>query len=158
MEVVPEVGREYGELTGRSYGLLEEYRSDDADVIITGLGSTMGTAKQAADDLRDEGIKAGVVKIRCFRPFPAERLNQALAGAEVIGVMDRAVSFGLGGPLFHEIRSHRFGTSTPLMNFIYGLGGRDLSLDRATDIFRWLLQAAESGDYEPTVRYIDVRE
>ena len=158
LEVVQEVGKEYGEMTGRSYSLVEDYKCDDADVIIVGLGSTMGTAKQAADDLREEGVKAGVLKIRCFRPFPTDRINEVLEGAEVVGIMDRAVSFGLGGPLFHEIRSSQWGQSTPLMNFIYGLGGRDLSLKRVKEIFGSLIEAAEANDYEPTVRYVDVRE
>ncbi len=158
LDVIQDVGKEYGEMTGRSYGLLEDYKCDDADVIMLGLGSTMGTAKQAADDLREEGIKAGVLKLRCFRPFPTDAINDALEGAEVVGVMDRAVSFGLGGPLFHEVRSSQWGQTTPLMNFIYGLGGRDLSLDRVKDIFGSLVEAAEADDYEPTVRYVEVRD
>jgi len=158
LEVIPQVGREYGELTGRSYGLLDEYLCDDAELIIVGLGSTMGTAKQAADDLREGGLKAGVLKIRSFRPFPFEQLKNALDGAQAIGVMDRAISYGLGGPLFHEIRSTRFGTSTPMVNFIYGLGGRDLSLDQLKEVFRTLDEVKTSGVAEPVVHYIGVRE
>ena len=159
LEVIKQVGQEYGEMTGRSYGLVEGYRTDDADVVLTGLGSTMGTAKQAADDLREEeGVKAGVAKIRCFRPFPTDALNEVLDGSSIIGVMDRAVSFGLGGPLFHEIRSHRYGDDTPMKNFIYGLGGRDLSLDEAKDIFRKLAEADASGEYGPELEYLQVRE
>ena len=157
--VVEQIGREYGKLTGREYGLLDPYRCEDADVIVVGLGSTMGTAKQAADDLRDqEGLKCGVLKIRCFRPFPGEQIRQALQGAAVAGIMDRAISFGLGGPLFHETRSARYGDDAPMMNFIYGLGGRDLSLDDAKDVFRALAEAKESGDFEPAVRYVGLRE
>jgi len=158
MEVIPEVGRQYGDLTGRPYGLLDPFLCDDAEVILTGLGSTMGTAKQAAEDLREEGIKAGVLKIRCFRPFPAEQINEVLDRAQVIGVMDRAISFGLGGPLYHEIRSFRTGKSAPMLNFIYGLGGRDLSLEQIKEIFRSLLKVKESGVCEPTVHYVGVRE
>jgi len=158
LEVIPQVGREYGELTGRSYGLLDEYLCDDAELIIVGLGSTMGTAKQAADDLREGGLKAGVLKIRSFRPFPFEQLKNALDGAQAIGVMDRAISYGLGGPLFHEIRSTRFGTSTPMVNFIYGLGGRDLSLDQLKEVFRTLDEVKTSAVAEPVVHYIGVRE
>ncbi len=156
---IEQIGREYGELTGRTYGLIDPYRCEDADVILVGLGSTMGTAKQAADDLRDqEGLKCGVLKIRCFRPFPGEQIRQALQGAAVTGVMDRAISFGLGGPLFHEVRSARYGDDAPMMNFIYGLGGRDLSLDDAKDAFRALAKAAKTGRPEPVVRYIGLRE
>jgi len=156
--VIEQVGKEYAELTGREYGLLEAYHCDDAEIIVVGLGSTMGTLKQAADDLREqEGLKCGVLKIRCFRPFPGEQIRQALADAAIVGVMDRAVSFGLGGPLFHEIRSARYGTADPMVNFIYGLGGRDLSLDLAKDVFRDLA-AAQKGEAGPMVRYVGLRE
>ncbi len=118
----------------------------------------MGTMKQAANDLRaQEGLKCGVLKVRAFRPFPAEAIASALEGKAIVGVMDRAISFGLGGPLYHEIRSARYGTSDPMINFIYGLGGRDLSLDMAKDVFRDL-DAAGKGEGAPMVRYIGVRE
>jgi len=119
----------------------------------------MGTAKQAADDLREqEGIKCGVVKVRCFRPFPVDELRQALAGVPMVGVMDRALSFGLGGPLYHEVRSARYGQDGPMLNFIYGLGGRDLSLDDTRDAFRALAKAKQDGQTAPAVHYIGVRE
>jgi pyruvate ferredoxin oxidoreductase alpha subunit len=157
--VIEEVGREYGKLTGRSYGLLDPYRCEDAEVILVGLGSTMGTAKQAADELREqEDLKCGVLKVRCFRPFPADPIRKALQDAAIVGVMDRAVSFGLGGPLFHEVRSARYGEAGPMVNFIYGLGGRDLSLDGIKEAFRALAQAADAGRAEPIVRYIGLRE
>ncbi len=157
--VVEQIGREYGELSGRHYGLLDAYRCEDAELVLVGLGSTMGTVKQAADDLREaEGIKCGVLKVRCFRPLPGEQIRQAVKGAAIVGVMDRAVSFGLGGPLFHEVRSACYGETVGMLNFIYGLGGRDLSLTDAKDTFRALLQAADSGEPEPTVRYIGLRE
>jgi pyruvate ferredoxin oxidoreductase alpha subunit len=157
--VIEQVGQEYGELTGRSYGLLDPFLCEDADVILMGLGSTMGTAKQAAEDLRaQDGLKCGVLKVRCFRPFPAEQIRQALSGAAIVGVMDRAVSFGLGGPLFHEVRSALYGGQTPTMDFIYGLGGRDLSLEDAKSVFRTLAEAKEKGQAEPLVHYIGLRE
>ncbi len=114
LDVIRQVGKEYGELTGRSYDLLDAYRCEDAEVVMVGLGSTMGTAKQAADDLREqEGIKCGVLKIRSFRPFPIDEVRQALSGVAMVGVMDRAISFGLGGPLYHEVRSARYGQDGP---------------------------------------------
>jgi pyruvate ferredoxin oxidoreductase alpha subunit len=158
-DVVRQVGKEYGELTGRSYDLLDVYRCEDAEAVIVGLGSTMGTAKEAADELREqEGLKCGVLKIRCYRPFPAEPLRKALGSVPMVGVMDRAISFGLGGPLYHEVRSARYGQDGPMLNFIYGLGGRDLSLDDTKDVFRALAKAAKSGKTAPAVRYIGVRE
>ena len=159
LEVIPEVGAEYGELTGRSYGLLDSYRCDDADVILVGLGSTIGTAKEAADQVREEdGIKAGVLHVRCFRPFPAEQIAEALQEANAVGVMDRAVSFGMGGPLFNEIRSARYGESNPMANFIYGLGGRDLPLEQVKEIFHDLAEVEEAGESKPDVRYVGVRD
>jgi pyruvate ferredoxin oxidoreductase alpha subunit len=157
--VIEQIGKEYAELTGREYGLIEPYRCDDAEIVLVGLGSTMGTCKQAVDDLREkEGIKCGVLKIRAFRPFPGEQIRKALANASIVGVMDRAISYGLGGPLYHEVRSARYGDSAPMMNFIYGLGGRDLRQTDAQDVFRALAEAKDSGKIDPQVRYVGLRE
>ena len=159
LKVVPEIGREYGKLTGRQYGLLDPHRCDDAEVVIVGLGSTMGTAKEAADQVREEeSIAAGVLAVRCFRPFPAAAIAAALEKPRIIGVMDRAISFGLGGPLYHEVRSARYGAAKPIVNFIYGLGGRDLSLDDCKQVFRDLAAAKKAKKGEPDVRYIGLRE
>jgi pyruvate ferredoxin oxidoreductase alpha subunit len=158
-KVIEEIGAEYGELTGRSYGLLDPYKCDDADVILVGLGSTMGTAKEAADQVREEdGIAAGVLKIRCYRPFPARQIADVLREAEVIGIMDRAISFGLGGPLYHETRSALYGTDRPIGNFIYGLGGRDLPLNDVKETFKTLAEAKTTGKVDPQVQYIGLRE
>ncbi len=157
--VIEEVGREYGRLTGRSYGLVEPYCCDDAEIILMGLGSTTGTAKQAVDDLREqEGLKCGMLKVRTFRPLSADAIRNTISGASIVGVMDRAISFGLGGPLYHEVRSACYGGDLPMIDFIYGLGGRDLSLDDAKGIFRSLAEAAESGETDPTTRYVGLRE
>ena len=152
-QVILDVGKEYGEMTGRAYAHLDPFMCDDAEVIMVGLGSTMGTAKAGVEQLREEGVKAGALKIRTFRPFPAQEIRDALSGAKVIGVMDRAISFGLGGPLYHEIRSALYGVATPVVNFIYGLGGRDLKLDDVRDATRGLTKAEECG-----VQYIALRE
>ncbi len=153
-DVIAEIGAEYGELTGRAYGHLDPYRCEDAEVIVLGLGSTMGTAKEAADQAREEdGIKAGVLKVRTFRPFPGEEIREALGRAVTVGVMDRAISFGLGGPLYHEVRSACRGASSPMLNFIYGLGGRDLRLEDVREAFRTLAKAEDSR-----VEYIGLRE
>jgi len=154
-KVIADVGEEYGKLSGRAYGQLDPYRCDDAEVIIVGVGSTMGTAKEAADRVRKEdGIKAGVLKMRVFRPFPGDEIRDALKGATCVGVMDRAVSFGLGGPIYHEIRSACYGEPVvPMVNFIYGLGGRDLKLEDVMAAFRRLADARESS-----VEHIGLRE
>ena len=156
--IVKAIGEEYGKLTGRSYGFLDEYRLDDAELVVVVLGSTAGTAQAAVDELRDQGVKAGVLKIRMFRPFPAKEIVQALSKAQVIGVMDRAISFGLeGGPVFHEIRSARYGASNPMLSIIYGLGGRDVSTDDICEVFE-LLQKAQKGEDVDLVTFLGVRE
>ena len=164
LTVIAEVGQRYAQLTGRHYGLLDPYRCEDAEVLLVGLGSTMGTAKEAADRVRQEdAIAAGVLKVRSFRPFPFEEIRRALSRTAVVGVMDRAISFGLGGPLFNEVRSALYAAdgpagSRPLVNFIYGLGGRDLPLDDAKEAFRALAKVHKTGQAEPQTRYIGLRE
>ena len=159
MGVIAQIGEEYGKLTGRCYGILDTYRCEDADVVMVGLGSTMGTMKDAADRVREQdGIAAGVVAIRVFRPFPFEEIRAALSGAAAVGVMDRAISYGLGGPVFNEVRSALYGQDSPMASYIYGLGGRDLSLDMAQDALRDLAQVKQSGESARDVRYLGLRE
>lgn len=155
--VIGEVGREFGQRFGREYGYIEEYLMDDAEVAIVAIGSTCGTARAAADVAREEGIKAGVVKMRVFRPFPVAEVVAALGKVNVVGVMDRCISFGLeGGPLFHEIRSHLYGNSKPVLPFVYGLGGRDIRVDQIADAFRKLASAEAETTCE--VEFVGVRE
>jgi len=157
--VIETVGKEFAELTGRSYSFLDEYMVDDADVVMVGIGSACGTARVAADRARKEGIKAGVVRIRLFRPFPAEQVRSALKNAALVGIMDRCISFGLeGGPLFHEIRSHLYGGEQPVLPFVYGLGGRDINVEQMLDVFRSLQRALDDGVKDREVEFIGLRE
>jgi len=154
--VIREVGEEFGRRFGRRYGFLDTYRTEDAEVVIVALGSTCGTARAAADEARDAGIRAGVVKLRVFRPFPGAELRAALAKARAIGVLDRAISFGLeGGPVFHEVRSHLYGDARPILPFVYGLGGRDINVEQIVGVFR-KLQGARG--LEHPVEFIGLRE
>ena len=160
MEHVPEavlkVDEEFGKLCGRRYGLMEEYSLSDAEFAVVALGSTTGTAKVAVDELREEGIKAGLLKLRMFRPFPKNEILRALKGKKAVAVLDRSCSFGAeGGPLFMEIRSALFGQADApeMINYIYGLGGRDIKVTDIKDVFR----AIESGQYD-LVNYLGVRE
>jgi len=159
MPVVEAVAREFAAISGRDYGLFDAYRLDDADLALVIAGSTAGTAKVAVDQLRDEGVKAGLLKIRLFRPFPAAQIIAAIDGAKAIGVMDRAISYGLdGGPLFHEIRSAAYRTlDAPFASYIYGLGGRDILVEEIVDVYRGLAEVAAGADASQT-RYIGVRE
>ena len=159
--VIEEVGREYGELSGREYGLLEAYRMGDAEVALVVMGSAAGTAKVAVDERREAGEPVGLVKIRAFRPFPVEQLADLLGKTRIVVVFDRATSPGAqGGPLYMEIRSVLYDLSErPLtMNVIYGLGGRDISLDHFHTVIDQARKAAETGRVEAPVQYVGVRE
>ena len=158
--VIAEVGREYGELTGRGYGHVEEYRLDDADVAILALGSTCGTAKVAADTMRRRGVKAGVIKLRTFRPLPGEELAEIIARLGAVAVLDRSVSFGLrGGPLFHEARSFAAGNGGGRMvSYVYGLGGRDIHVRDLEGIFAELARIQDGGAVGEVFRYCGLRE
>jgi len=157
--VILEVGREFGELTGRAYGHFEPYRLDDAEVAVVALGSTCGTAKVAADRARENGIRAGVLKLRSFRPFPGEEIAEIIKRVGTVAVMDRSVSYGLrGGPVFNEIRSFAGGDSLQMINYVYGLGGRDIHTHDIEDIFAELLRIKQSGDPGSLYRYKGLRE
>lgn len=159
MRVIPEVGREFGKMSGRSYGFFEEYKLQDADVALVALGSTAGTAKAAIDDARAKGIKAGLLKLRVFRPFPGNEIAKALAHVPVIGVMDRAVSFGLvGGPVFNEIRSFAYGGKSRFYSYIYGLGGRDISAEEIAEVISELDVLRKSGGQKELMSYVGLRE
>jgi pyruvate ferredoxin oxidoreductase alpha subunit len=156
--VIGEVSREYGRLTGREYGLLEAYRLDDAEVAIVALGSTCGTAKVAADRARKEGLRAGVLKLRSFRPFPGEEIAEALRHVGAVAVLDRSISYGLpGGPLFHEVRSFVKGGEA-LVSYVYGLGGRDITPGDLQGVFADLAGKRRPGQSNGPYRYIGLRE
>ncbi len=158
--VILEVGKEYAKISGREYGLYEEYHLEDAEVAVVVLNSAAGTAKAVIDELRSKGIKAGLFKPRVFRPFPAQEIAQALSHIKAICVMDRADGVNaIGGPLFPEFRSALYDSDTrPLMiNKVFGLGGRDLGLHHVHDVFEELLKVAETGKIETLAEYITVR-
>lgn len=158
MKVIPQIASEFEKISGRKYGFFEEYKLDDAEVALVALGSTAGTAKAAVDKMREEGVKAGLLKLRVFRPFPGQMIVDAIKHIPVVGIMDRSISFGLeGGPLFNEIRSAAYGETMKLYSYIYGLGGRDISPPEIADAIRELADAA-SGKEKPLVDYIGLRE
>lgn len=155
-EVVESVGKEYGELSGRSYGIFEEYKTEDAEFIAVAMGSTAGTVKVAVDTMREQGKKAGLLKLRMFRPFPGNEIVEALSGAKKVAVMDKACSFGLeGGPVFHEIRSFAYGKDLHFKSYIYGLGGRDITVQQIIEIFDDLELSSPEDDI---VQFFGVRE
>jgi len=144
--VVQAVSEEFGKLTGRTYGFAEEYRLDDAELVMVMLGSSAGTAKDVVDEYRDKGVKAGLLKIRMFRPFPAAYVAKVLAGRKAVAVLDRSASFGgFGGPVFTEVRSAMYGQKVPVHGYIYGLGGRDFDLRQVAEVLENLQKAAAGG-------------
>lgn len=140
-QAIVDVADEYAELSGRSYGLIESYGMEDAEVAIVAMSTGAGTARVAAERARANGIKAGVVRVRSFRPFPTEELLKELAGTKVVAVLDRAASPGAtGAPLFQDVRTALYDVPNrpKVVNYVFGLGGRDLTVDMVTDVFERL--------------------
>ena len=161
LKVIPEVGQEFGRLTGRYYGLVEPYMLDDADVAILIIGSATGAARVAVDQMRADGVKAGVLKLRCFRPFPAQAVVDALKGRKAVAVMERSSCFGgETSPVSAEVCSALYLRSLPIkvVTYVYGLGGRDTVPDEFCQVYRDLLKIAETGVAEPIFRYLALRD
>jgi len=163
LEKIGEINDEYASLTGRRYGngLIENYKLDDAEIAVICVGSTSGTMKVIVDKLREEGIKAGLLRLRTFRPLPVDDLRKNLKNIKAIAVMDKSMSFGgLGGAVFHEVRHALYDEPShpPIINYIYGLGGRDSSPKELQKIFDELVQIAKTGKIGSQVRYLGLRE
>lgn len=163
LDVIKKVHAEYAEQSGRSYGngLVEAYKLDDAEIAAVCMGSTAGTIKTVVDELRANGIKAGLLRIRAFRPLPVEDIISNLKGKKAVAVMDRACSFGgNGGPLFHEIRHavYDLPDKPKLVNYIYGLGGRDIPPYMIDSIYKELQKVTETGEIERKVQFVGLRE
>ncbi|MFZ5986494.1 MAG: pyruvate ferredoxin oxidoreductase [Bacillota bacterium] len=161
-KVILEVSEEFYKLTGRKYGLFEEYKTDDAEVVAVILNSTAGTAKYVVDQLRAQGKKVGLIKPRVFRPFPVDEIVEALSKYKAIAVLDKADSFNAaGGPLFTEVTSAMYakGVFGPkVINFIYGLGGRDVKSDDIEVVYNKILDIAATGKVDSVYNYLGVRE
>ncbi len=160
-QVIPEVAREFGEISGRNYDFLEEYRTDDAEVVAVVLGSTAGTAKEVVDAMRDDGHKVGLVKVRVFRPLPVQQLIDVLVPRSAVAVMDRADTFSAaGGPVYHAVRHAMYDADQrpPVSNYIYGLGGRDTPPSQIRTVFEETLEVARTGELTRSISYLGVRE
>lgn len=160
-EVILEVAKKFKEISGREYGLFEEYKTEDADYIMLIMGSAAGTAKEAVDHLREQGKKVGVLKLRVFRPFPAEEIAEALKGCKAAAIMDRCESYnGNGGPLGSEVTAglYRSKVMIEAVNYIYGLAGRDFTVNEVYDIFAELEEAVENGKKVEQYQYIGLRK
>ncbi|MDR1135032.1 MAG: pyruvate ferredoxin oxidoreductase [Clostridiales Family XIII bacterium] len=158
--VIAKVSADFTARTGREYGMLEQYRMDGAELGVLLMSSSAGTGKEAVDMLREKGVKAGLVKIRVFRPFPAGEIAEALRGLKALGIMDKSDGFsGCGGPLGAEVRAALYGKSDNIktINYVYGLGGRDVKVADFEEIFAELA-AMRDGAELPDCRYHGVRE
>lgn len=163
LEVIQQIHAEYAQLTGRNYGdgLLEKYKTEDAEIVIICVGSTAGTVKTVVDELRNSGVKAGLLRIRTYRPFPVKVLVDGLRKAKAVAVMDRSMSFGgNGGAVFHEVRHGLYDAASHpyIVNYIYGLGGRDTSPTQIRKIFEDLQKMLQTKQIGDPVRYVGLRE
>ena len=158
LKAIPEAMSKFKSAFGRSYDLVEEYRTDDADVVLVALGSMCGTAKHIVNVLRERGQKVGLLKVTVFRPFPRERIRKALEGKAVVGVFDRSAGLGNeGGPVWNEVRSALLGTSVNVRGYTGGLGGRDVPPATIERVFADLLTVKQRGASDQD-SWIDVKE
>lgn len=159
-KVIKEVFEEFAKLTGRVYNFVETYDLDDAEVAIVALGTTVESARIAAKEARKKGIKAGVVSLRTLRPFPFDQFGEKLKHLKAIACLDRSLPAGAMGMLFNETTSaiHAAGGKAVVSNYIYGLGGRDLTQTHLTDVYEELNQNAKAGKLtHPTQQFIGLR-
>ena len=160
-QVVLDVAKEFAQISGREYGLFEAYRLDDAERVVVMIGSAAGTTKDAVDRLREKGEKVGLLKIRLYRPFPADAIAKALEHVKAVAILDRAEGFtNHGGPLGADVIAALFrARSTALAtNIIYGLGGRDVRVEDMEQVFADLQQMTAQNDAGETYRYMGLRE
>ena len=160
-KVILQVAEDFEKMTGRKYSFFEEYKLDDAEIAIVCMNSTAGTTKFVVDELRNKGIKAGLLKIRVFRPFPAEEVAKALSHLKAIAVMDKADSLNAaGGALFSDITSAMYvnNANVPTVNYVYGIGGRDTTSKDINIIFSDLQEIVNSGKVENPYRYVGLRK
>lgn len=159
--VILDVAKDFEKTFGRKYGLFEEYKLDDAEIAIVCMNSTAGTTKFVVDELRDKGIKAGLLKIRVYRPFPGEEVAKALAHVKAVAVLDKSDSLNaIGGALFSDVTSSMFvnGVNVPTVNYVYGIGGRDTTSTQIESVYSDLQEIAKAGKAENPYRYLGLRK
>ena len=159
-KVILDVSKEFEKLTRRSYSFFEEYRLEDAEIAIVCMNSTAGTTKFVVDALRNQGIKAGLLKVRVFRPFPAEEIASALSHLKAVAVLDKADSLNAaGGALYEDITSAMYiaQKQVPMINYVYGIGGRDTTSKEIESVYTDLQKIVSTGKLENPYRYLGVR-
>ncbi len=159
-KVIEEVSKEFEKMTGRKYSFFEEYKLDDAEIAIVCMNSTAGTTKYVVDALRAKGVKAGLLKLRMFRPFPAEEIAKALSHLKAVAVLDKSDSLnGAGGALFEDVASSMYVNNehVPIVNYVYGIGGRDTTSYDIEGVYKDLEEIAKTGKIDNPYRYFGVR-
>ena len=159
-EVILEMAEKFEKLTGRKYGFFEEYCMEDAEYVVVIIGSAAGTCKAAIEKLRAEGKKVGLLKIRVFRPFPEKELGEALKDRKAVAVLDRSEMFAAtGGPLGTEVRSAMYssGSNARVVNYFYGLGGRDITVEDFCTVYERLVEIAKTGEIPDMYEFIGLR-
>ena len=149
---VKEVGEDFARTFGRKYGFFEEYQMEDAELALVLIGSTAGTAKACVNELRKQGVKAGLIKVRMFRPFPMEEIAAALSRVKAVAVMDKSEGYsGCGGPLFAEVRSacYDLPERPKMIDVVYGLAGRDCAVSGIRRVYQYLEKTVETGETGP---------
>jgi len=160
-QVILDVAKEFEEMTGRKYSFFEEYMLEDAEIAIVCMNSTAGTTKFVVDNLRKQGIKAGLLKLRVFRPFPATEIAKALSHVKAVAVLDKSDSLNAaGGALFEDVTSAMYvnNTHVPMVNYIYGIGGRDTTSDQIESVYTDLAEIVKTGKIDNPDRYLGVRK
>ena len=159
-QVILDVSKEFEKWTGRHYDLFEEYKLDDAEIAIVCMNSTAGTTKAVVDKLREQGVKAGLLKIRVYRPFPGEEVAKALSHLKAVAVLDKSDSLNaIGGALFEDVVSSMYVAkqNVPVVNYVYGIGGRDTTEKEINSVYTDLAEIAKDGKVEKPYRYLGLR-
>ena len=160
-KVIKEVAKEFEKWTGRKYEFFEKYKLDDAEIAIVCMNSTAGTTKAVVDELREKGVKAGLLKLRMFRPFPAEEIAEALQGLKAVAILDKADSLNAaGGALFEDVTSAMYinKKQVPMVNYIYGIGGRDTTTMQIESVYNDLQEIVKTGETGNPYRYLGLRK
>ena len=158
--VILEVSKEFEKLTGRKYGFFEEYKLDDCEIAIVCMNSTAGTTKFVVDKLRESGIKAGLLKVRMYRPFPASEIAKALKNVKAVAILDKADSLNAaGGALYEDVVSGMYTSNIhiPAVNYVYGIGGRDTKAEDIESVYNDLQEIVKTGNINNPYRFLGVR-
>ena len=159
-KVIAEVAKDFEKMTGRKYSFFEEYKMEDAEIAVVCMNSTAGTTKTVVDELRANGVKAGMIKVRVFRPFPAEEIAESLGHVKAIAVMDKSDSLnGAGGALFEDVTSAMYVAKkhVPAVSYVYGIGGRDTTSKDIHEVYSYLQEVVNTGKIDNPYRYVGLR-